>query len=145
MKILLSPVAMIWFAAIIFLHIIFALVKGKAATAVNLLNIILHVGFIVILAMSGCSTEEGALLYMISLFVYVALSAVRYKLTKKGKEASSVSEEPQLPPEPDTDICEDPCVEEPDADLQESREPPESCEDADTEIFFTEGEEDGFV
>ena len=92
MKIL-SPqtVALICFALMLILHLVSALIKGRAKGVFVILNILLHIVFIVPLAMVGCSTEEGALLYMISLFVYVSIFAVKYKINSAKMGACAIA------------------------------------------------------
>ena len=79
------------FSAMLLFHVLSAVLPKIPAFILNVVNILVHAAFVLPLAYYGFKTEEGALLYMISLFVYVFIGFVKYRITK----AKSVSEEPE--------------------------------------------------
>ena len=77
------------FAVIIALHILVAFLPKVPAVIFNVINILLHAFFILPLAYYGFTTEDGALFYMMSLFVYVAIGFTKYKIQNGGKSSDS--------------------------------------------------------
>ena len=77
MKLLVAPIALVGLGAFILLHALYVFCNLRFKIVINLFNIILHALYILVLALYGFSTEEGALIYMISLFSYVSMSALR--------------------------------------------------------------------
>ncbi len=79
------------FAAIIVLHILVAFLPKVPAVIFNVINILLHAFFILPLAYYGFTTEDGALFYMMSLFVYVAIGFTKYKI-QSGRASCDITD-----------------------------------------------------
>ena len=79
-----------WLVAIFLVFILLHIYSAAAgwnilSKCVNFLNIALHILFIIPLAILNFSTEEGALLYMISAFFYILPHGIKYFHSEKRR------------------------------------------------------------
>jgi hypothetical protein len=88
-----NPLAIVAFFVMLLIHLAALIKMPKVAGKIlNFLNLLIHASYVMLLAYYKISIEEGTLLYMISLLVYLAANLVGNRLYPSLNEAPSNKE-----------------------------------------------------
>ena len=79
MKLLQTPVVLLFLLLLILLHIVSLVARGKTAKIINFVNIFLHIALFIPMLNSRFSIEEAVLVYMISIFFYTLFAVIGYR------------------------------------------------------------------
>lgn len=88
MQILFAVLSVALAVIIVVLHVLSAIFSDKRSTFVNFVNIALHIVLVFTMLLAGAALELLALVFMVSLLVYVIAFAVRSRALAgaQGKE-----------------------------------------------------------
>ena len=92
MQIFQSPLLLVLFCVLMTLHFVSGAFAPLIGKILRYANIVLHIAFFFVLMLCEIPLEEAALLYLISLFLYLAAQYFWYVLCARGGEGESREE-----------------------------------------------------